>query len=54
MSDLTSRFSRRAMVRSIGTAAVCEVTGDGELKSIFQALRPPFSFTPPPSTCLFM
>lgn len=34
------------MVRSIGTAAVCEVTGDGELKSIFQALRPPFSFTP--------
>lgn len=39
-------FFRRAMVRSIGTAAVCEVTGDGELKSIFQALRPPFSFTP--------
>lgn len=58
LSDLTSHFFRHATVPSIDTAAVCEVTGDAELKSIFQTPPSLFSFMtlsqPPTSTCLFM
>lgn len=57
LSDLTYHFFRHATVLSIDTAAVFEVTGDAELKSIFQT--PPSLFfsrlsLPPTSICLFM
>lgn len=42
-------FFRHAMVRSIDTAAVCEVTGDAEFKRIFWAHPSPF-FSHPCST----
>lgn len=45
LSDLTSRLLGRATVRSIDTAAVCEATGDAQLKSIFQTPPSPFSLT---------